>query len=343
MKKTLIKSLFLSTVVLANLVTSPVWAESAEANILETQGSSLVAEQAPSQTKSNQTGETTTDEELAEVTIEEYAANVADFNKVTIADIRTAFTADGLEHTLYVGRGTCYYCRQFSPSLKEFNQLIGGQLEYYDTESPDFDDEAKEFLFKTVGIPGTPTILYLKDGQPVSGWVGGGVTAQQLYDYLYLGKSSEQPVERSEKGEQTKIDQKEPTHPSLSKANHDNTKVTSSPESSAVISSSDDSKNNSLEQSLDVVDQSIEYADVKEGNIKVDIKNQENREEDSTKIVTAPSQVTPLVSRSTESSGTTILPKTGDTNSINFVRLGLAFLLASGFAGVSRLRTKKED
>ena len=221
MKKTLFKSLLLSTAALAALVTSPVLADSSETNALEAQSASLVAEQASGQATPNQTGETTTGEEVVEVTIEEYATNVADFKKVTIDDVHAAFTADGLEHTLYFGRGTCYYCRQFSPDLKEFNQLIAGQLEYYDTDSA--DDEAKEFLFKTVGIPGTPTILYLKNGQPVSGWVGGGVNAQQLYDYLYFGKSPEQPAEELENGEQNTTNQEEGTQSGTAFDNQANT------------------------------------------------------------------------------------------------------------------------
>lgn len=221
MKKTLFKSLLFSTVALAALVTSPVLADSSETNSLEEHSPSLVTEQPSSQTTPDQTGEATTGEELAEVTIEEYATNVADFKKVTIDNVHTAFTADGLEHTLYFGRGTCYYCRQFSPDLKEFNQLIAGQLEYYDTDSA--DDEAKEFLFKTVGIPGTPTIIYLKNGQPVSGWVGGGVNAQQLYDYLYLGKSPEQPADEAENSELNKTNQEEGTQSGTALDNKANT------------------------------------------------------------------------------------------------------------------------
>lgn len=44
----------------------------------------------------------------------------------------------------------------------------------------------ESFYFKKVGIPGTPTILYLRNGHPTSRWVGGGATAQQVYDYMYL-------------------------------------------------------------------------------------------------------------------------------------------------------------
>ncbi|NQP35315.1 hypothetical protein HO923_01980 [Streptococcus suis] len=340
MKKTLFKSLLLSTAALAALVTSPVLADSSETNALEAQSPSLVAEQASGQATPNQTDETTTGEEVVEVTIEEYATNVADFKKVTIDDVHAAFTADGLEHTLYFGRGTCYYCRQFSPDLKEFNQLIAGQLEYYDTDSA--DDEAKEFLFKTVGIPGTPTILYLKNGQPVSGWVGGGVNAQQLYDYLYLGKSPEQPADELENGEQNTTNQEEGTQLGTAFDNQANTEEISNQELSETDSSSDKTKADSSEQSKEVTDRSIENVSTKDESLKVDVKEQENQEETLIKPVSSTSQVTPLASRVTGVSGATTLPRTGEVNSINLVRIGLAFLLASGFTGISRLRTKQE-
>lgn len=346
---------------LAALVTSPVLADSSETNALEAQSPSLVTEQPSSQTTPDQTGEATTGEELAEVTSEEYATNVADFKKVTIDDIHVAFTADGLEHTLYFGRGTCYYCRQFSPDLKEFNQLIAGQLEYYDTDSA--DDEAKEFLFKTVGIPGTPIILYLKNGQPVSGWVGGGVNAQQLYDYLYLGKSLEQPAEEIGNGEQNTTDQEEEKQSGVALDNQANAEEISNQELSETVSSSDKTKADSSEQSKEVTDKSVEEVSTRDESVKVDVKEQENQEETLTKPVNSLSQVTPSASRTTKISGVSTLsreeetvskqtsqtvssistlPRTGEANSINLVRIGLAFILASGFTGISRLRTKQE-
>lgn len=128
-------------------------------------------------------------QESKEVDVATYRANIAELPKATIKDVYSAFTSDNKEHTIYVGRETCYFCRQFSPELKKFNQLTGRKLEYYNTDGEDFDEHAKEFLFNTVGIPGTPTILYLKNGTLTSGWVGGGITAQELYDYLYFHKA----------------------------------------------------------------------------------------------------------------------------------------------------------
>ncbi|WP_247949973.1 LPXTG cell wall anchor domain-containing protein [Streptococcus constellatus] len=130
-------------------------------------------------------------QESKEVDVATYRENIAELPKATIKDVYSAFTSDNKEHTIYVGRETCYFCRQFSPDpeLKKFNQLTGRKLEYYNTDGEDFDEHAKEFLFKTIGIPGTPTILYLKNGTLTSGWVGGGITAQELYDYLYFHKA----------------------------------------------------------------------------------------------------------------------------------------------------------
>nr|ABC70439.1 unknown [Streptococcus pneumoniae] len=57
--------------------------------------------------------------------------------------------------------------------------------------------------------------FYLKNGHPISGWVGGGATAQQVYDYMYSRnspkqtetvKSSEETVTESVRDENTRSD-----------------------------------------------------------------------------------------------------------------------------------------
>lgn len=155
-------------------------------------------------------------QESKEVAIATYRENIAKLPKARIKDVYSAFTSDNKEHTIYVGRETCYFCRQFSPELKKFNQLTGGKLEYYNTDGEDFDEHAKEFLFNTVGIPGTPTILYLKNGTLTSGWVGGGITAQELYDYLYFhkvpaGKMQEDNSQHQENKNNKKVKQSQAT------------------------------------------------------------------------------------------------------------------------------------
>ena len=86
-------------------------------------------------------------QESKEVDVATYRENIAKLPKATIKDVYSAFTSDNKEHTIYVGRETCYFCRQFSPELKKFNQLTGGKLEYYNTDGEDFDEHAKEFLY----------------------------------------------------------------------------------------------------------------------------------------------------------------------------------------------------
>ena len=186
MKKQKIKSLLLVPLVFASITTGVAYAEEqTTSSSIQPNDSSVVAPDL-------QSGTENVEHKPSVVTPEEYEQNVAEFKKIDIEAVRQSFTEDQLEHTIYFGRKTCSHCRQFSPELKEFNNLIEKKLEYYDLDGKDFDGEAREFLFKKVGIPGTPTILYLKNGHPTSGWVGGGATAQQVYDYMYSRNSPKQ-------------------------------------------------------------------------------------------------------------------------------------------------------
>lgn len=186
MKKQKIKSLLLVPLVFASITTGVIYAEEqTTSSSIQPNDSSVVAPDL-------QSGTENVEHKPSVVTPEEYEQNVAEFKKIDIEAVRQSFTEDQLEHTIYFGRKTCSHCRQFSPELKEFNNLIEKKLEYYDLDGKDFDGEAREFLFKKVGIPGTPTILYLRNGRPISGWVGGGATAQQVYDYMYSRNSPKQ-------------------------------------------------------------------------------------------------------------------------------------------------------
>ena len=186
MKNQKIKSLLLVPLVFASITTGVVYAEE------QTTSSSIQANDSSVVAPDLQSGTENVEHKPSVVTPEEYEQNVAEFKKIDIEAVRQSFTEDQLEHTIYFGRKTCSHCRQFSPELKEFNNLIEKKLEYYDLDGKDFDGEAREFLFKKVGIPGTPTILYLRNGHPISGWVGGGATAQQVYDYMYSRNSPKQ-------------------------------------------------------------------------------------------------------------------------------------------------------
>ncbi|WP_242509588.1 thioredoxin family protein [Ligilactobacillus salivarius] len=105
-----------------------------------------------------------------DVTIDEYNQNVANFNKVNTDTVKTMVTenSNNLDQVLYIGRPTCYFCRQASPHLRDFNQLINNQLYYYDIDA---EPNTHDFAFKEIGIPGTPTTMRLKNGKVISAWI----------------------------------------------------------------------------------------------------------------------------------------------------------------------------
>ena len=124
-----------------------------------------------------------------DVTVDEYNQNVANFNKVDTNTVKNMVTenTNNLDQVLYIGRPTCYFCRQASPHLRDFNQLINNQLYYYDIDA---EPNAHDFAFKEIGIPGTPTTMRLKNGKLVSAWVGGEKTGQEFYDFLFFADAN---------------------------------------------------------------------------------------------------------------------------------------------------------
>lgn len=311
MKKQNIKSLLLVPLVFASITTGVVYAEDqTTSSSIQTNDSSLVAPDLPS-TKEN------VEHKPAVVTPEEYEQNVENFKKIDIEAVRQSFTEDQLEHTIYFGRKTCSHCRQFSSELKEFNNLIEKKLEYYDLDGKDFDGEAREFLFKKVGIPGTPTILYLRNGHPISGWVGGGATAQQVYDYMYSRNSPKQ-TETVASSEDT---------------------VTGSvrdDKTGEVKNSKENSTNNSdnREPLKDNIPPSNTITVQSEDLVMIDKKKRgessQTISENTEKLQTPLSKVegNDYVSQSI-TSNEKLLPKTGEEKSYQLIRLAVAFFMAS--------------
>lgn len=127
-----------------------------------TQVPAVVSEEATSTNMETPVAEEASDieaEAAPEVTQEQYQENVENLTKVSINDVYQMFTPDENKHLLYVGRPTCYYCRQFSPELKKLNQLT--PVEYYNTDGEDFDKNASDFLFGTVGISLEHQLLFV--------------------------------------------------------------------------------------------------------------------------------------------------------------------------------------
>lgn len=149
---------------------------------------------------SSQTGVAETEVRSEEVSVETYEKNLENLKSVSYSDVTNMLTEDGGDHILYVGRPTCYYCRQNSPVLKDFNTLIDGQLLYYNTDSDQLDRESRKILFDKLGIPGTPSVIRLKNGQLVSGYLGSAPDARDIYQAVF-----KEETEKTETPEGTEV------------------------------------------------------------------------------------------------------------------------------------------
>lgn len=152
---------------------------------------------------SSQTGVAETEVRSEEVSVETYEKNLENLKQVSYSDVTNMLTEDGGDHILYVGRPTCYYCRQNSPVLKDFNTLIDGQLLYYNTDSDQLDRESRKILFDKLGIPGTPSVIRLKNGQLISGYLGSAPDAQAIYQAVF-----KEETEKTETPEGTEVVEK---------------------------------------------------------------------------------------------------------------------------------------
>lgn len=152
---------------------------------------------------SSQTGVAETEVRSEEVSVETYEKNLENLKPVSYSDVTNMLTEDGGDHILYVGRPTCYYCRQNSPVLKDFNTLIDGQLLYYNTDSDQLDRESRKILFDKLGIPRTPSVIRLKNGQLVSGYLGSAPDAQAIYQAVF-----KEETEKTETPEGTEVVEK---------------------------------------------------------------------------------------------------------------------------------------
>ena len=152
---------------------------------------------------SSQTGVAETEVGSEEVSVEAYEKNLENLKPVSYSDVTNMLTEDGGDHILYVGRPTCYYCRQNSPVLKDFNTLIDGKLLYYNTDSDQLDRESRKILFDKLGIPGTPSVIRLKNGQLVSGYLGSAPDAQAIYQAVF--KEETEKTEKTETPERTEV------------------------------------------------------------------------------------------------------------------------------------------
>lgn len=361
MKKTLVKSLLLCTVLLSSIGTASIVLSENTEEVASTVENSVTYEDSTSskvdiqpsetyQTDSKENDErrfepsTTTvkkskgDENL-EVTVQEYTDNVADFKNVNFEEVRKAFTEDNLEHTLLFSRGTCPHCRQFSPILKEFNTLINGKLEYYNVDGEDFNDQAKEFLFKTIQIPGTPTVLHLKNGQLLSGWAGGGLTAQQLYDYLYLGRSPEQPKVEKKSEENTDHSTSLDTKKKLQRSTKSEARVETIVPGDKVLNTVTETLSGQENKNI-----RSQYLSIFESKVTaLDSRDTPQNEQNSPETYQYKLKLSNVAQNVSTTSKESSLPKTGEKQAWSLVYIGQNFLILALAIVFTRLIIKQEE
>ncbi|NQX48478.1 thiol reductase thioredoxin [Paenibacillus tritici] len=117
----------------------------------------------------------------AEVTIEEYENNVKALPVLNASQTMDKFNS-GEGFYFYIGRPTCYYCREFSPVLKEFSRQISQPIYYYNVDGGDWGREIGQFLVDRIEFQGTPTLAYVRDGKAVVQQVGSGPTINELLE-----------------------------------------------------------------------------------------------------------------------------------------------------------------
>ncbi|MGM9848342.1 MAG: LPXTG cell wall anchor domain-containing protein, partial [Bacilli bacterium] len=96
------------------------------------------------------------------------------------------------------------------------------QLLYFNIDA---EEGAHEYVFKEIGIPGTPTTMRFINGKIISAWIGGEKTGQELYNFLYSDAANKL-------ADQTLI-KKQPSDVDFSKDNNTTSYGTASNESEA--------------------------------------------------------------------------------------------------------------
>lgn len=196
-----------------------------------------------------------------EVSVEDYENNVKDFHRVKMQEVKDLLAEkNNQEHLMYIGRPTCYYCRQFSPDLKDFNEIVKGKLLYFNIDA---EEGAHEYAFKEICIPGTPTTMRFINGKIISAWVGGEKTGQELYNFLYsdaANKLVEQAVIKDQPKDDNTTESESNEIPEVTVAEDDQT------QSSNDVAITDFVENSVFENAANVASSTADLTKVTTGN-----------------------------------------------------------------------------
>lgn len=201
------------------------------------------------------------DDDEDEVSVEDYENNVKDFHRVKMQEVKDLLAEkNNQEHLMYIGRPTCYYCRQFSPDLKDFNEIVKGKLLYFNIDA---EEGAHDYAFKVIGIPGTPTTMRFINGKIISAWVGGEKTGQELYNFLYsdaANKLAEQAVIKDQSKDDNTTESESNEIPEVTVAEDDQT------QSSNDVAITDFAENSVFENAANVASSTADLTKVTTGN-----------------------------------------------------------------------------
>lgn len=135
-----------------------------------------------------------------EISVNDYNDNVKDLKKISFEQLTNMYN-NGLSFYIYIGRPSCPHCRALSPIIREVNIMKGYKIYYYDTDGDDFNSDAKDLIYNKIQIPGVPSVISIKNREVISGWVGDGISAEDLSGYLIGNDENSYMESRSVNGE----------------------------------------------------------------------------------------------------------------------------------------------
>jgi len=86
---------------------------------------------------------------------------------------------------LYIGSGTCINCTEFKPKFESIIKKNKISDAYY-IDLDEFSDEEKKSFYKVINITGTPTVIFITDGEEKSSFnrINGNVTEEKIITRL---------------------------------------------------------------------------------------------------------------------------------------------------------------
>lgn len=106
---------------------------------------------------------------------------VQDFTKLSPTEADELLSNE--EGTIvFIGRPTCPYCRKFAPKLHKVSTEHKVQVNFVNSEHPDYTQELKDFREK-YGVPTVPGILYA-DGNNVKVRCDSSMTEKEIASFV---------------------------------------------------------------------------------------------------------------------------------------------------------------